>query len=208
MYQLVSGVLHIHSNNVVHRDIKPENCLINKDNQLKIIDFGLAKTEDSDLIGSAMVGTPFYMAPEIFEEHGDEGCYKPPVDIYALGIIMYELISGHFPFNEGDDLEQAKLSSTGIEFNAPCWNHISGYAIDMIKKMTERLPDNRITAQDLISHEWFEIMGVNKQSAPTAVDQKIIENLRGFKSVSRLHRACLNLIVKSIDVQQLNYLRS
>jgi len=148
------------------------------------------------------------MAPEIFEEHGDEGCYKPPVDIYALGIIMYELISGHFPFNEGDDLEQVKLSSTGIEFNAPCWNHISGYAIDMIKKMTERLPDNRITAQDLISHEWFEIMGVNKHSAPAAVDQKIIENLQRFKSVSRLHRACLNLIVKSIDGQQLNYLRS
>jgi len=65
--------------------------------------------------------------------------------------------------------------------------------------MTERLPENRITAQALITHEWFEIMGANKKNAPIAVDQKIIENLKGFKSVSRLHRACLNLIVKSID---------
>lgn len=120
--------------------------MIDKDNNLKIIDFGLAKTEDSDLFGSAMIGTPYYMAPEIFEENGDASCYKPPVDIYALGIIMYELISGHFPFKEGDDLEQVKLSSLGVEFNAACWNNISGYAIDMIKKMTERLPENRITA--------------------------------------------------------------
>jgi calcium-dependent protein kinase len=105
MQMLVSGVLHIHASNVVHRDLKPENCLIDKENKIKIIDFGLAKTDESDLIGSAMVGTPYYMAPEIFEEHGDENCYKPPVDIYALGIIMYELISGNFPFKEGDDLE-------------------------------------------------------------------------------------------------------
>jgi serine/threonine protein kinase len=105
MHMLVSGVLHIHASNVVHRDLKPENCLIDKENRLKIIDFGLAKTEESDLIGDAMVGTPYYMAPEVFEEHGDQSCYKPPVDIYALGIMMYELISGHFPFNEGDDLE-------------------------------------------------------------------------------------------------------
>jgi serine/threonine protein kinase len=101
-----------------------------------------------------------------------------------------------------------KLSSTGVEFDAPCWNHISGYAVDMIKKMTERLPENRISAQTLITHEWFEIMGANKKNAPIAVDQKIIENLKGFKSVSRLHRACLNLIVKSIDGEQLDYLRS
>ncbi len=60
--------------------------------------------------------------------------------------------------------------STGVEFDAPCWNHISGYAVDMIKKMTERLPENRITAQALGSHEWFEIMGVNKKDAPIAVD--------------------------------------
>ena len=89
MHMLLSGVFHIHTLNVVHRDLKPENILIDKHRKIKIIDFGLAKTEDADLIGNALVGTPYYMAPEIFEQYGEQECYKPPVDIYALGIIMY-----------------------------------------------------------------------------------------------------------------------
>ena len=66
MYMIMSGLLHIHTNGVVHRDLKPENCLIDSNRQLRIIDFGLSKLSSQREIGRILLGTPHYLAPEVY----------------------------------------------------------------------------------------------------------------------------------------------
>ncbi len=93
--QLLDGVGHAHSESVVHRDIKPSNILVNSDGRIKLSDFGIARIESSNLtqVGDVL-GTPHYMAPEQFL--GAE--IDAQADIYSVGVIAYELLTGRKPF--------------------------------------------------------------------------------------------------------------
>ena len=101
MRMLISACVHIHENGVTHRDLKPENNLLDtQTDDLKIIDFGLSKNDARDKeIKQLLVGTPHYMAPEIFITRGASDSYSPPCDMWSLGIIMYQLIAGFVPWN-------------------------------------------------------------------------------------------------------------
>jgi len=96
--KIADGMAYCHKNNVIHRDLKPENILITTDGQPVIMDFGLALTKGSHRVTysnlSATMGTPDYMSPEQVEgQRGDQR-----TDIYALGIIMYEMLTGKTPY--------------------------------------------------------------------------------------------------------------
>lgn len=96
--QVVAGVAHAHKHGIIHRDLKPANVLIDKDGRPRVTDFGLAKraTTDSQLTATGqVVGTPQYMAPEQARDSKDVG---PPADVYALGAILYFLLTGRPPF--------------------------------------------------------------------------------------------------------------
>ncbi|APZ96633.1 serine/threonine-protein kinase [Fuerstiella marisgermanici] len=97
--QVCAALQYAHDNGVVHRDIKPENILISMDGDLRIADFGLAKlagkTDDAPLTGTWQVmGTPHYMAPEQFEK---PNTVDHRADIYSLGVVIYELLTGELP---------------------------------------------------------------------------------------------------------------
>ena len=101
MRALCSGLNHIHSNGVVHRDIKLANILVDsKQEQLKIIDFGMAKKMNSNQEGGLLIGTIEYVSPEIFRTRGAPRAYAPPCDMWAVGIIMYQLFTGLNPFKK------------------------------------------------------------------------------------------------------------
>ena len=96
--KIADGMAYCHKNEVIHRDLKPENILITTDEQPVIMDFGLALTKGAHRVTysnlSATMGTPDYMAPEQIEgQRGDQR-----TDVYALGTIMYELLTGKMPF--------------------------------------------------------------------------------------------------------------
>lgn len=100
--KIADGMAYCHQNDVIHRDLKPENILITTDEQPVIMDFGLALTKGAHRVTysnlSATMGTPDYMAPEQIEgQRGDQR-----TDLYALGTIMYELLTGNMPFT-GDN---------------------------------------------------------------------------------------------------------
>lgn len=107
MHMILSGVTHIHANRIVHRDLKPGNVVFYNTNgqlNLKIIDFGCAlelpKVQDNEK--SILIGTPAFMAPEIFQQRGAIGAYRDAVDVWACGIIMYSMLTGEVPFHSED----------------------------------------------------------------------------------------------------------
>ena len=93
--QLLDGIGHAHSEGVIHRDIKPGNIMINSDGRIKISDFGIARIDSSELtqVGE-ILGTPYYMAPEQFIG----SAIDPTADLYSVGVIAYELLTGRKPF--------------------------------------------------------------------------------------------------------------
>ena len=117
-----------HEKGIIHRDLKPENIMFRRDEngdlQVKVIDFGIAKIKDSMIAASTstglVVGTPLYMSPE---QLNPEGAHKREIaatsDIYALGIIAYEMVTGRRPFNAETPLHLADLQRQGVQI-MPC----------------------------------------------------------------------------------------
>lgn len=96
---ICDGIHFAHGKGIIHRDLKPSNILLTADQEPKITDFGLAKCVDSMTMVTrtgAMLGTPYYMSPE--QAKGQLGLVGPRSDIYSLGVIFYELLTGHKPF--------------------------------------------------------------------------------------------------------------
>jgi predicted ATPase len=96
---LIRGVAAAHALGLVHRDLKPENVLVDRDGVPKVIDFGIARGEDQSgqTQSGVGMGTPGYMAPEAYHDVATAG---PPADVFGLGVILYELLSGQRPFSE------------------------------------------------------------------------------------------------------------
>ena len=113
--QVAEGIDYMHSKNVTHRDIKLENLLLeDKTKNIKIIDFGFAiSCKDRKL--TSFCGTPSYMAPEIISKKDYLG---PPVDIWTLGILLYVLMCGHFPFR-GKANREKKLIQPDSDVRSP-----------------------------------------------------------------------------------------
>ena len=100
--QVCEALVYMHSKGVIHRDLKPENVLVNDDGKIKILDFGIALDEAARRLTwtgfSATVGTPTYMAPE--QINGRRGDVR--TDIYALGMMLFEMVTGELPFNDSN----------------------------------------------------------------------------------------------------------
>jgi eukaryotic-like serine/threonine-protein kinase len=109
LVQICKGLAYAHKNGVVHRDIKPQNILIDKEGTARILDFGIASVADAGGMSNTVMGTPAYMAPEQ-KDSPDEVTFL--ADIYALGVVMYELMTGSLPQAE------LKLPSS-VESSAP-----------------------------------------------------------------------------------------
>jgi len=94
MLDIIKAINHCHSLKIAHRDIKPENIMYGEDGEIKLIDFGLAKQTKRTGKMTTLAGTPYFISPEILK-----GVYGIECDMWSLGVLMYMLLSGDYPFN-------------------------------------------------------------------------------------------------------------
>jgi len=144
--QVAKAVTYMHSNFVIHRDIKLENVYLNDKGVIKIGDFGWA-CHKHNLKSDSVVGTLHYMAPEMLSE--EEYDYR--VDIWAMGVLLYEMLVGELPFYGADDSELETQILTG-PIKLP--GFLSSEAKDLIVRMLDRDPNTRISLTDIMNHSW------------------------------------------------------
>jgi calcium-dependent protein kinase len=150
MRKLFLAINHCHSNNIIHRDLKPENIMLCspksdefQSQDLKIIDFGLGRVYNRHKEGylSAVVGTSYYVAPEVLE-----GKYGFECDCWSLGVIMYVLLSGHLPFPGKDNAEVfLRIKSPCVKFSHREFAYVSDTAKDLILRLLDRDTNMRYT---------------------------------------------------------------
>ncbi|MDD7151914.1 MAG: Stk1 family PASTA domain-containing Ser/Thr kinase [Faecalibacterium prausnitzii] len=140
--QILKALEHAHANGVVHRDIKPQNIMLLDNGQLRMMDFGIARISRADnqlLVGKAM-GSVHYISPE--QAKGDEtDCTS---DIYSVGVMMYEMLSGHLPFDADDVVEVAiKQISDQPKSLREIAPEVPGALVEITEKAMAKLPQNR-----------------------------------------------------------------
>ncbi|XP_026272791.1 mitogen-activated protein kinase p38b isoform X1 [Frankliniella occidentalis] len=179
VYQILRGLKYIHSAGIIHRDLKPSNIAVNEDCELKILDFGLARPTENEMTG--YVATRWYRAPEIMLNWMR---YNQTVDIWSVGCIMAELLTGRTLFPGTDHIHQLNLimeilGTPKDEFMKKITSeHARNYiqslpplkkkefkdvfkganplAIDLLEKMLELDADKRITAEKALAHPYLK----------------------------------------------------
>lgn len=181
--QLISGIEYLHSLGCAHRDIKPSNILLDEDNNLKIIDFGLGNMYDTDEKLKTACGSPCYAAPEIIS--GEE--YNPlQVDIWSAGITLYCMVAGAQPFDEETKtlLYQKILA---CEYPVPKW--FSPICLDLIRRILVRNPQERLSLEDIKNHSWFGMY------EPIQLHPGIIPGIHSFK---------INTYIAKVSAKKMN----
>jgi len=148
--QIVSGLRHCHRNLILHRDVKLDNVLLDKNNKVKICDFGVSRFVKKGQTIKEQCGTPAYIAPEIIKDKGYEGCYA---DIWSLGVLLYAIVTGSVPF-KADNIEDLHKVILKGKYIIP--NYVSESCKDLIRKMLQLNPYNRISIEAIGSHSWFD----------------------------------------------------
>ena len=143
--QVGRGIQAAHAKNIIHRDIKPQNIIISTDGKVKVTDFGIARAVSEHTIHSDVMGSVHYASPE----QARNGYVSNRSDIYSLGIVMYEMVTGRVPF-DGDSTVAVAIQHLQDEMVAP-----SAYAKDLpvslekiILKCTQKSPDRRYESME------------------------------------------------------------
>lgn len=151
VFQMCLAINHLHEKTVAHRDIKLDNFLFKRRGSLeiKLIDFGLAKNYSKSLM-SSHIGTPYYASPEILlNQVYDERC-----DEWSLGIAIYKMLTGHYPFS-GNDAHELFANITLENYDARLLKPLSTNAQKFIKSLLIKNPAKRKKVRELLHHPWL-----------------------------------------------------
>uniref|UniRef100_T1JH07 Protein kinase domain-containing protein n=1 Tax=Strigamia maritima TaxID=126957 RepID=T1JH07_STRMM len=154
--QICEGIGFLHRNSIVHLDLKPENvlCMSSESNDVKLIDFGLARRLDPFAGIRILFATPEFCAPEVvnYETVGF------PTDMWSIGVITFVMLSGTSPFlGEDDDETLTNVSDASWDFQEDCWENISFEAKDLITRLLVKAKDGRLTIEDALRHPWIQV---------------------------------------------------
>ncbi|CAL5435799.1 unnamed protein product [Camellia sinensis] len=198
--RIIVGVVEAcHSLGVMHRDLKPENFLfVNQEEEapLKTIDFGLSVFFRPDESFTDVVGSPYYVAPEVLRKHYGQEC-----DVWSAGVIIYILLSGVPPF--WDESEQGifeQVLKGDLDFVSEPWPSISEGAKDLVRRMLLRDPKKRLTAHEVLCHPWVQIDGV---APDKPLDSAVLSRLKQFSAMNKLKKIAIRIIAESLSEDEI-----
>ncbi|CAM8968299.1 unnamed protein product [Rhodiola kirilowii] len=202
MVQILSVVAFFHLQGVVHRDLKPENFLyMSKDENspLKAIDFGLSDYVKPDERLNDIVGSAYYVAPEVLHRS-----YGTEADMWSIGVIAYILLCGSRPFwsRTESGIFQAVLKADPSFDEAP-WPNLSPNALDFVKRLLNKDYRKRLTAAQALSHPWL----AGHPDVKVPLDIIVYRQVKAYICSSSLRRSALRALAKTLTVSQLVYLR-
>ena len=209
-YQIFSALNYLHSNNIIHRDLKLENILISKIEKnpntkmqyfwIKLIDFGAAKFTSKNTMERTVVGSSYYIAPEVLKRKYNEKC-----DTWSAGIMLYMFIVGHAPFDGVEDEEILMRIRTG-RFNTKNHKltHSSKEVQDLIKHLLEVRVDRRLSAKEALEHPWFTKFNAKEifYSLEQSKIKEYIDRLISFKIASKFQQMILAFIVHNMNYNE------
>jgi len=199
MRTIMEVVQHCHQNGVMHRDLKPENFLYadsSETSPLKVIDFGLSVCFKPGERFSEIVGSPYYMAPEVLKRN-----YGQEIDIWSAGVILYILLCGVPPFwAETDEGIAHAIIRSRIDFEREPWPRVSDNAKDLVRKMLENDPYARLTAQQVLEHPWIQ----NATVAPNIpLGEAVRSRLKQFTVMNKFKKKALLVVAEYLPAEEL-----
>lgn len=155
--QLICGVYYLHAMQICHRDLKLENILLDGSPapRLKICDFGYSKSSILHSNPKSTVGTPAYIAPEVFGRSEYDG---KSVDVWSCGVALYVMLVGAYPFEDPKDprnFRKTVQKIMAVKYKIPGYVHISEDCRNLLSRIFVANPSHRITLKGIRSHAWF-----------------------------------------------------
>eukprot|EP01117_Protostelium_nocturnum_P008052 TRINITY_DN2866_c0_g1_i1.p1 TRINITY_DN2866_c0_g1~~TRINITY_DN2866_c0_g1_i1.p1 ORF type:complete len:501 (+),score=195.28 TRINITY_DN2866_c0_g1_i1:668-2170(+) len=185
--QIISAVEYCHANLVIHRDLKPENLLLDSEKNIKINDFGLSNLMNPGNFLETYCGSPLYSSPEIILETNYMG---PEVDIWALGVILFAMVTGYLPW-DGDEVKDQVKNAVKANYELP--EHVSAECKHLIDRMLTVDPKKRATIAEIRQCAWVNrgytslpqsCLPTRKPIAESEVDESILKKMEdlGFNA--------------------------
>lgn len=203
MTQILYVVAFCHLQGVVHRDLKPENFLFtskDEDSLLKAIDFGLSDFAKPDERLNDIVGSAYYVAPEVLHRS-----YSTEADVWSIGVIAYILLCGSRPFwaRTESGIFKAVLKADPV-FDEPPWPSLSSEARDFVKRLLVKDPRKRMSAAQALSHPWIK----NTMDVKAPLDILIFKLMKTYMRSSYLRKAALRAVSRTLTIDDLFYLKT
>eukprot|EP01069_Polyplicarium_translucidae_P001351 Polyplicarium_translucidae@DN1633_c0_g1_i1.p1 len=197
MRQVFGAISYCHASDVMHRDLKPENLLFadaSPLSALKVIDWGFAAKCGKDHKFTSVVGTPYYVAPEVLF-----GSYDKQCDIWSAGVILYILLCGYPPFHGKDNKEILRKVKIGdYSFEPQHWKRVSDPGKDLVRRLLTYDPRKRLAAADALQHPWLQYYTSSNISSDTPLSNKLGDNLlekfRNFQRHTKLKKLAITVV--------------
>ena len=196
MYQIISAVNYCHKMKIIHRDLKPENILIKKDEdgfyRVKVCDFGTSKAFKIGDTEKQLVGSAYYIAPEVIQKK-----YNLKCDLWSCGVIMFVLLTKKPPFGGRNDAIIMQNIQIG-KYKEHLLDEYSPYAKELVALLLEKNIKKRINAEQALNHPWFDVFKCKDiltdiQDKDTI--KRFIENLKNYKRGSIIQETALAFLV-------------